>query len=125
VAFVRAALGNNIGALTEIVDNVCSGKNRQIVDRFLNMMLVWFRDALVLSHGVPVINLDQQDDLASFVQRFGSANLTGAIHDVERAISLVDRNVYINLILMQLAVKLRRALPLREAQRHQANAGPT
>ena len=71
-------------------------------------MLMWMRDALVLRHGGDAINLDQQEDLRKFVSRFPDGDLFAVIASVEKAISLVERNVYINLVLLQLAVQLRR-----------------
>lgn len=110
VTFVRAALGNNIVALTESVEELCANKNRDVIIRFLNLMLMWIRDALVLLQGGEVINLDQHDDLQRFVSKFPHADLIGALSRIERAIFLVERNVYINLVMLQLAVQLRRSI---------------
>jgi hypothetical protein len=55
-----------------------------------------------------VINLDQQDDLKSFVDKFPGADLLQVMADVEKAISLVNRYTYIRLVLANLAVRLRR-----------------
>ena len=108
LSFVRTALGQNITAITDAVEELCAGKDRDLLVGFLNMMLMWIRDALVLSRGGQVINLDQQDDIHKFVSRFPRANLIDTLSDIERAISLVERNVYINLVLLQLVVQLRR-----------------
>lgn len=110
VTFVRAALGNNIVTLTDAVDELCAGKNRDLILRFLNLMLMWIRDALVLLKGGEVINLDQQDDLQKFVSKFPQADLIGILTHIERAIFLIDRNVYINLVMLQLAVHLRQGI---------------
>jgi DNA polymerase-3 subunit delta' len=110
VTFVRAALGNNIVALTESVEELCANKNRDVIIRFLNLMLMWIRDALVLLQGGEVINLDQHDDLQRFVSKFPHADLIGVLSRIERAIFLVERNVYINLVMLQLAVQLRRSI---------------
>jgi DNA polymerase-3 subunit delta' len=107
VAFVRAALGNNIGALTDAVEDLCAGKNRDLVTRFLHLMLMWIRDALVLHQGGEVINLDQQEDLRKFLARFPGADLVATLTAIERAVFLVERNVYINLVLLHLGVRLR------------------
>jgi len=78
--------------------------------RFLNLMLLWFRDALVLSHGGAVINEDQQSDLQRFVTNFPRADLLGVMADVEKAISLVGRYAYIRLVFFRLVVRLRGAI---------------
>ena len=110
VAFIRAALGNTITSVTDAVDELCAGKDRQRVIQFLNLMLIWVRDAMVLLQGGQVINLDQQDDLRKFVGRFPSADLVRVLENIERAISLVERNVYINLVMLHLAVQFRHSI---------------
>jgi DNA polymerase III subunit delta' len=117
VTFVRAVLGNNTVTLIDIIDELCSAKDRDVIGRFLHLLLMWMRDALVLLQGGEVINLDQQDDLQKFVSKFPEADLFAVLAQVERAISLVERNIYINLVLLQLAVQLRRnILPQTRAQ---------
>lgn len=108
VAFIRAALGNNVTLATDAVEELCAGKDRQLVIQFLNLMLIWVRDALVLLQGGQVINLDQQEDLKKFVARFPQADFVRVLACIERAISLVERNVYINLVMLHLATELRR-----------------
>ncbi len=110
LAFIRNALASNAVALSAQIDSEAEGKDRDRVTRFLSVMLMWFRDALVLSRGGTVINLDQQEDLQRFVARFPGADLVGVMGEVERSISLVEKNIYIKLILLQLAVKLKDAI---------------
>ncbi len=70
------------------------------------LVLVWFRDALVLSRGGAVINADQLGDLQRFVTRNPDADLMKALTVTERALSLVNRNTYIKLVLLYLATNL-------------------
>ena len=110
VDFVRKALGGKILELIELIERMAETKDRDVHVRFLTLMLLWFRDALVLRHGAEVINIDQRAELTSFVSRFPGADLTRVLADVEKAISLVDRYAYIKLVLAQLAVRLRIAV---------------
>ena len=71
---------------------------------------MWFRDAMVMTRGGRIINVDQEEDLRRFTARFPQADLLRAMADIERALSLVGRNVYIKLILLQLSVQLRRTI---------------
>ena len=112
VAFIRAALGNSISSVTDAVDELCAGKDRQRVIQFLNLMLIWVRDAMVLLQEGQVINLDQRDDLGKFVGRFPGADLIQVLASIERAISLVERNVYINLVMLHLAIQFRHSIPV-------------
>ncbi len=124
LSFIRNALGSNAVTLTAQIDELAEGKDRDRATRFLAMMLMWFRDALVLSRGGEVINLDQQDDLLRFVEKFPGADLVRVMSDIERAIFLVERNIYIKLIFLQLAVRLRAGIipqASRKAEQHTTN----
>ena len=90
-----------------MAERIASPRDRESALNFLTLTLMWFRDALVLSRGGEIINVDQRDDLQRFVAKFPEANLVQVVNDVERAISLVNRNVYITLVLLQLSVRLR------------------
>lgn len=110
VEFIRKALGGRTVDLVEAIERMAETKERDVHVRFLTLMLLWFRDALVMRHGGPVINVDQTTELKSFVSRFPGADLTLILKDVEKAISLVDRYTYIKLVFAQLAVRLRHTL---------------
>jgi DNA polymerase-3 subunit delta' len=107
VNFIRHALSSSATVLNEDVERVVDRKDRDLINQFLVLMLMWFRDAFVLSNGGNIINLDQQEDLKRFVARFPSADLVTVLADVERAISLLERNVYIKLVLIDLAFRLK------------------
>jgi DNA polymerase-3 subunit delta' len=107
LAFVRSALSNNVSSLMQAVEKVVDLKERELVNRFLVLLLMWFRDVLVLRHGGEVINVDQQEDLKRFLAKFPHANLLRALEHCEKAISLVERNVYIRLVILNLAIRLK------------------
>lgn len=106
--FIRHALGSNSVAIVDDIDRVTTGQDREPQRRFLNLLLLWFRDALVLRHGGEIINVDQAADLHRFVDKFAGADIHQVIADIDRAVSLLDRNVYIKLIFLQLVVQLKK-----------------
>jgi len=106
VDFIRNALAGNAARIIEDADRIASWKNREQTQRFLLTILMWFRDALVLSKGGTVINLDQQDDLRRFLARNPGADIPAAMAETERALSLLERNAYIKLVLYTLATRL-------------------
>jgi DNA polymerase-3 subunit delta' len=108
--FVRHVLGASSQQLLEDVERFSAARDRAAVERFLSLLLMWFRDAMVMSRGGRIINVDQEDDLRKFTTRFPAADLLRSMGEIERALSLVGRNVYIKLILLQLAVQLRRSI---------------
>jgi DNA polymerase III subunit delta' len=109
-SFVRHVLAASVLPLIEDVERFAAARDRVAVERFLSLLLMWFRDAMVMTRGGRIINVDQEEDLRRFTARFPEADLLRAMADIERALSLVDRNVYIKLILLQLSVQLRRTI---------------
>ncbi len=107
VDFISNTLGHRHIDVGEIIERITAGRDRDRVVRFLHLTLIWIRDAMVMGRGGSVINLDQSDRLEKFVARFPRANLGAVMADLEYAISLVDRNVYITLVLYALAGRLK------------------
>jgi DNA polymerase-3 subunit delta' len=107
LSFVRHALTGNAITISEDIDRIADVKDRTLTRRFLMLVLMWFRDALVLKNGGTIINVDQEEDLKNFVAKFPAADLLQVITEVEKAISLVERNVYIKILLLQLAVRIK------------------
>jgi DNA polymerase-3 subunit delta' len=118
VDFVLKAVSDRVTDLTEAVEKVAASRDRDEALLFLTLMQVWFRDAMVLPYGGTVINVDQQDRLEKFLAWAPGADLAGALAEVEKAFSLVDRYGYIKLTLLRLAIRLREAiLPGRPAKK--------
>jgi DNA polymerase-3 subunit delta' len=113
-SFVRHVLGASVQPFLEDVERFAAARDRAAVERFLSLLLMWFRDAMVMTRGGRIINVDQEEDLRRFTTRFPRADLLRAMADTERALSLVGRNVYIKLILLQLVVQLRRTIATTE-----------
>ena len=107
LTFIRRSVSRNHADVAELIDSLTERKDRDRVSLFLLLMMMWFRDALVISSGRTAINHDQHESLHNFVTRFPGADLTGIIDDIERAISLVGKNVYLKLVLYQLAGQLK------------------
>ena len=107
VDFISNTLGSRHVEVGEIIERITAERDRDRVVRFLHLMLIWMRDAMVLARGGSIINVDQSERLAKFVAVFPLANLSAAMADIEHAISLVERNVYITLVLYSLAGRLK------------------
>jgi len=110
VEFVRMILGGNFVRLMARIDELSEAKDRVLIVRFLNLMTVWFRDVLVLREGGTVLNLDQRADIESFLGRFPDADLPSTLDEINRAVSLVERNGYIPLVLVRLSIRLKRMI---------------
>jgi DNA polymerase III subunit delta' len=112
VAFLRGCLGNAVLKFMEDQEDYFTSKKREPVEQLLHLLLVWFRDAIVLQERGEegVINHDQLADLHKFVSKFGGTDLAGCTVAVEHAFELLRRNVYLPLVLLSLTVQLKRLL---------------
>ncbi len=105
--FVRRTVAGHSADVGKIIDLVTDEKDRTRVTRFLHLLLLWFRDALVLAREGRIINIDQREPLERFIARYPKADIPAILADCDRAISLVERNVYIKLILYNLAGQVK------------------
>ena len=91
----------------DIIDEIAVGKDRgQIKELFLSTLL-WLRDVQVLqiqkangSGDNILYNEDQIEKLEQLNKAFNGINLEKTITETENSIDLVEKNVYINLILI-------------------------
>ena len=112
VEFLRSILsGRSVKLLEEIEERVAEN-DRKAVEQLLTMLLVWFRDALMMKEqsGDGIINQDQREDLGRFLARFKDSNFPGAIGAVERGLELLRGNVYLPLVLLSVSIQLKRIL---------------
>lgn len=115
VKFLRSVLGSSALKYFEEQEEYLTGNKRDDVENLLTMLLVFFRDALVIREKSPVIfNIDQEADLSSFVDKFGHQNLSRCLLSVERGLELLRRNVYLPLVMLSVTVHLRSILDAKK-----------
>ncbi|NUN70640.1 MAG: DNA polymerase III subunit [Bacteroidetes bacterium] len=110
--FLRSILGASQIKLMEEQEEYLTGNKRDRAEQLLAMILVWFRDAVMLREGGRhhLFNADQEEDLVRFTGRFGTKDLEACMDAAERALELLRRNVYLPLVMLSLIVQLRRIL---------------
>jgi DNA polymerase III subunit delta' len=112
VGFLRSVLsGRSVKLLEEIEERVAEN-DRKTVEQLLTMLLVWFRDALLMKEesGTGIINQDQREDLNRFLARFKDSNFPATIGAVENGLELLRGNVYLPLVLLSVSIQLKRIL---------------
>ena len=57
-----------------------------------------------------IINIDRQDTLKKFISGLERIDYEQVIPKIELALELIDRNVYLNLVLLQLMFELKKYL---------------
>jgi DNA polymerase-3 subunit delta' len=112
VGFLRATLGGRSLKVLEDIEERIAENDRNSVEQFLSLLLVWFRDAMLMKEesGKGIINQDQLEDLTRFVARFGNASFPALIGAVEQTLELLGGNVYLPLVMLTLSVRLKRIL---------------
>jgi DNA polymerase-3 subunit delta' len=108
VKFMRLLLGGQKAPLLDFLEGLLSS-DRAAVERWLKLLGTWIRDAFLLSKQVPVIVLEgDKKNLTSFVEKYDRADFPAALRTVERAIAHLNKNVYLYLLLINLALQLRK-----------------
>ncbi len=100
-----------------MVESLVDQQEKKTIKDLIALMLVWFRDAMVMEllpndndYKEKIINIDRQDTLVKFVNSLERINYNHVISKIEQAIESIDRNVYINLALLQLMFELKKYL---------------
>lgn len=112
VLFLRLVVGGQRVALAKEIERIGSAGDRSVVVRWLKMLQAWLRDALLLRDlgEEGMVAADPTAELNSFVSKFPHADLPEALECVERSIALIDKNVYLPLVLTGLSIDLHRSL---------------
>ncbi len=107
------------GTRIEWVEGVLDELDKRELRDFFALMLIWFRDALVLTANPAalasdqLVNVDQIEVMSKFVTAFSEIRFEGIFADLEKSIEMLDRNVHPTLILVVLLGRLNRNLILK------------
>ena len=112
IQFLRDTMTENIAGILHPIEKEWKNMDRSEIEEILSLLLIWFRDALLISEGYRdgIISTDQRTALERFAARYGKADLAEAMQATERALELVRRNVYLPLIFISLSIQIKRIL---------------
>ncbi len=111
VDFLRAALRTSREEVVRSIDAVGQRYQRQEMEEFLSLLREWLRDAMMVREGQAGGGSEEdREALRKFVVRYGAMDLASAEQALDRAVSLIGRNVYIPLVLLNLALALRESI---------------
>lgn len=108
IDFLATIASGKIVKLLIEVEKIVADYERSEIENFLQIILTWFRDALMLKVGMSdkIININMIERLKKFVENYGEFEYQSAISLVEKAIDQVEKNVQLNLILINLSLEL-------------------
>lgn len=115
--FLVASVSPQSTAIVQAVDAMIADteKDKAAITDILLIMLAWFQDIFYISHlqdhpetlKKSLINHDLTERLEKFVRNFPRTNTETAVFEIEKAVDLISRNVYLNLVLVNLGLNLR------------------
>jgi DNA polymerase-3 subunit delta' len=109
IQFLRYSLGGSRVDLLAHMVSAFGGGDRPSAGQRLRVLQSWLHEEILLrAKGEDHAN--GNEDLKRFVGRFPHADLIRASEAVDRSIALLDRNVYLPLILTTLALDLQRCI---------------
>lgn len=110
IDLLRSIVARSPASWIKHMETFAGAGDRDYAARSLILLNLWIRDALLLQNrnDDDIINLDQHESLRKFVNHFPDAKLTEVVKAVERAIALVEKNIYLSLALINLAFEIRR-----------------
>lgn len=117
--FLRSAVTGKSQQITEMSQQIARWKDTAQIREWLLIMSGWFKDLFKLFNLAEsdveairheLINVDRVSELRRFVKNLPSADIERAISSVESAISDLNRKVYVPLVLINLAIDLKKAI---------------
>jgi len=120
VDFLRVSLRNPRSQMEE-VESIIKKHDKGTIKKMLSLLLLWYRDSMMVStmsdasnSNGTIVNADVMDTLRNFNSAFQFINYNYIFENIERSISMIERNIQINLILIVLFNKLRQAMELKD-----------
>jgi DNA polymerase-3 subunit delta' len=111
VEFLRCALFRPKTDLFALIDRAAVEYTKEEIEELLVVLQSWLRDSMLVREGETIVaHADDRAALEKFSAAYAGADYARAFEAIERAISLLYKNVYIPLILVTLASELRRAV---------------
>jgi DNA polymerase III subunit delta' len=109
--FLRSALAGAREETGHTIERIIQRYQKQEIEEFLVLLEACLRDAMMQQEGIAQTGgPDEADSLRGFFEQHPGMNIAAALGAVERAVSLVSKNVYIPLILLNLAFSLRESI---------------
>jgi DNA polymerase-3 subunit delta' len=111
INFLRTTLYKTRRDLLQEIERISSEYQKSDVEEFLLMLQVWLHAAMVKNEGYDSTEgLADGEAIHKFVAHHPDLDYSTLFLSTSKAISLLDKNVYISLILLNLALELRRII---------------
>jgi DNA polymerase-3 subunit delta' len=118
VEVLRACLRDNLTRI-QMVEEIMQNYDKPMIKDILSLLLLWFRDAMVLDNRQPqsadddLVNVDKYETLVKFIGAFESIDYNDIFATIEQSIEYINRNIQLNLILLVLFTSLHRYMKIK------------
>lgn len=111
VNFLRIALYLSRKHLVKFIDEVTAEFDKSDFEQFFYLLQSWLRDAVALREGADYIeNSDDINTLKNFSNHHSAFNENSTFNAIENSVSLLNKNVYIPIILLNLSIELKKII---------------
>jgi DNA polymerase-3 subunit delta' len=113
LSYLRAVASGDSMKISNIIDTISAKRDKNYLKDLLNLLILWFKDALhlsILGNKTQLINIDFAQELIKFTDHYQASNFEEIVSEIEKAVENVDRNIYNPLILTLLSIRIKRKL---------------
>lgn len=120
ISFLLGILSSRSASVIDAVESLLAEnkKDKSFILDILHIMATWFQDAFYAKNLTDrsdmlkslIVNHDKTERIEKFVRSFPRMDFDLAVSEIEKAVDLISRNVYLNLILINLGLNLRKIL---------------
>lgn len=114
--YLRSLASNQMLDLADVIDFLCQKRDKNYIIDFLNLLILWIRDAYyhqLLNDQSDFINIDYKESIEKFAKFYNQVDMDAIIILVEQAIHDIERNTHQSLTLTNLALQITEQFSLR------------
>ncbi len=111
--FLGTIASNNMLLVSNTVDEIIKGRDKNVVLEILNLLILWLRDSLhysILNENSDFINIDFTQKIEKFVTIYQNADFNLMIGLTEEAYNDIEHNAHPALTLINLAIGIKNHL---------------
>lgn len=114
---LRSLLTKPHAEIVAAAKEAAKDKERQAMENQIRIMQQWFRDGNAIKQNAASESVTSDPTLNKFIRAYPDWDYVRSIQILDRAVSLLDKNVYIPLIVIDMAIKLKLAVGNRTSDR--------
>ncbi|MBA4312623.1 MAG: DNA polymerase III subunit delta' [Chlorobiaceae bacterium] len=108
---LRLLLTRSHSEIIAVAEQIAKEKERPEIETTIRLLQQWFRDGMAIKENIVNPKIETDDiALGKFIRAYPLWDYQRTIEILEKAVSLLDKNVYIPLIIIEIAINLRLAV---------------